>query len=245
MRSNSSWAGGCTDGCRGFNSCVLWIGGDTLEMGFNRVLLDALFPLSCVLCAHSSSGALICDECRPVRARPVPFPLRSPLMEYRSLGTYEGDLGRVVRCAKYGRALALLDELGRLLGQGMMDWSGVDLVVPVPAPLSRRLIRGFDHGFRLARSAAIEVGTSVATPLQWSVAVRQVGKTAASRRMLDASAIRSRTSLDGMDIVVVDDVVTTGATLRAAASAVVAAGARSVRGISVVHVEGKGFCTRE
>ena len=208
-------------------------------MNFGRVFLDALFPITCVLCDRSGSGGLICNECQNVSSQTIPFPLPSPLREFRTLGRYDGPLGSLVRRAKYGRNVALLDELGALLGRGMTGWSGVDAIIPVPSSMPRRIIRGFDHAFRLARAASLVTMIPVATPLRWSIPVRQVGRSASLRRTLSPSAMASSESLSGMSIVVVDDVVTTGATLRAAAAAAVAAGARSVRGMAVVHVEGK------
>ena len=197
------------------------------------LLLDALVPTLCAVCSSPVEGGLICPQCTATRAVTVGAP--QPVIECRSLGPYRGPLGDAVRAAKYGRNLILVDALGRWLGQSVADWGPFDAVVPVPAPWTRRVIRGFDHGRRLARAVAQEVGVPLVPVLRHSGFDRQVGRSASARRGLPDGAFVSRRSLPGMRVLLVDDVMTTGATMRAAARALSAGGVQTVSGVVIAH----------
>ena len=108
------------------------------------------------------------------------------------------------------------------------------MLVPVPSSPAAVRARGHDHARRLAGVAARRLGVRTAPVLVQARAVQdQAGLDAGARAANLAGALRSRRRLDGVQVVVVDDVVTTGATLAEAARALTAAGAE-VRGAAVV-----------
>ena len=198
-----------------------------------RLVMDALLPTACAVCSSPVEGELICTQCTAARAVPIEAP--HLLSECRSLGPYHGPLGDAVRAAKYGRNLILIDALGRWLGHGVAGWGPFDAVVPVPTSWTRRVIRGFDHGRRLARAVGRQVGAPMVPVLRHSGFARQVGRSAAQRRELADRAFVADRFLPGMRALLVDDVMTTGATMQAAAHALNAVGVQSVSGAVIAH----------
>jgi predicted amidophosphoribosyltransferase len=163
-----------------------------------------------------------------------------------ALGPYRGRLGRLVRAAKYRPSTALLDELGARLGAIVRErWpaSGGWWVVPVPPDAGRRRRRGHDHAARLA--AALAAGGPLPRPAVVAALVRRrptppqsrVPWAARESNLAGAIALRgaSAAPLRGAVVLLVDDVSTSGATLRACRAILLAGGAAEVRAAVVAR----------
>jgi ComF family protein len=143
-----------------------------------------------------------------------------------------GPFGPSVEVARAIHYLA--DELGgRIQREGT---NALDLIVSVPLHPRRRLRRGFNHADLIARQIANRIG------LEWSVdtlirrrATRPQASLSGRQRLENVrGAFRATRSLDrNCRIGLVDDVLTTGNTLEAAAEALLEAGALEVRGITL------------
>jgi ComF family protein len=113
--------------------------------------------------------------------------------------------------------------------------------VPVPLHPRRRQARGFNQAELVAAALAGRLGLTLCSGalVRRLDTASQTGLSAALRRrnVRQAFAVRRRSQVAGRIAVVVDDVVTTGATARACAQALMDAGAREVRCVSVARVE--------
>lgn len=178
------------------------------------------------------------DRCGPCRRR-------QPSCE-RTLAawTYQPPLDAVLTGLKFRRLEYLGSQLGRelavLLGSRLEDH---DLVVPVPLHWRRRLARGYNQAEAIARPLAKRLGLEHArvlrrrraTPPQTALEREQ-----RVRSVRGAFALRRRHDPRGRRVLLVDDVVTTGATLEAAAACLRRAGAARVTAVAAARTPGPG-----
>lgn len=215
-------------------------------------LAELLFPTRCACCERP--GQLLCADC--AAALPLIDPARACLRcgapdgrggcrecsgrrfrfsEARCAGSLDAGLARCVVMLKDGGETRLARVLGELVAAAaadQADWA--DAVVPVPA--SRRAVarRGFDHALLLAEETSRALGVPVARSLAWGSAVDQRGLGRDARRANVARAFRAMGEVP-VRALLLDDVITTGATLDAAAGVLLGAGAREVRAVSVAR----------
>lgn len=144
-----------------------------------------------------------------------------------AVAAYEGPARVLVAGVKYRQARAALPWLASALARVVRAEAGpVDAVTWAPTTPARRRARGFDHAELLARGVGRDLGLPVLALLARRPGTPQTGLPAARRREGPVFA-PSRRGVPHR-LLVVDDVVTTGATLQAAAAALRVAGARVV-----------------
>jgi ComF family protein len=159
-----------------------------------------------------------------------------------SYGFYEGSLRKLIHLFKYSGMKPLARRLAGLLCRALPDYEEhrFDLVVPMPLHWRRRWKRGFNLSEILARWVAGDLGVPMIDVVKRVRATAvQVGLTNASRRKNVSGAFRvSRQSrVAGKNVLLIDDVMTTGATGTACARALKRAGARSVTLLTVARVD--------
>ena len=184
-----------------------------------------LLGAGCLLCEGRHGP--VCAPCAARLPRAGPLSLDDP--PARALLRYEGAGRELVTCLKYRNGRPLVRPLGRLLADLAGDVDA-ELVTWVPASPAGRRHRGFDQGRLLARAMARPAGLGVAGLLRRGPGPSQTGRPAADRRR--GPALTAPRSGPGR-VIVVDDVITTGSTLRVAAMALRGAGWRPVLGLSV------------
>jgi ComF family protein len=214
-----------------------------------RRLLDLAFPAACAGCGRE--GAALCAACgRALAIRagtPAGFPLGLPsevplpLVQLEWCAPYRGVVRDAIRALKYAGERRLAEPLGHAAAARWRATAvGGDVLVPVPVHPRRRASRGYDQAELLARAAA------AALPLPAVRAVERVRATAPQvelgrdRRAANVAAAFAvapawRSAVAGRWVVLVDDVVTTGATLVACAGPLLAAGAVAVSALTVAR----------
>lgn len=195
------------------------------------MLLDFLMPAKCAGCA--TPGSAFCPACEAAIATApgLWLPAGDGLPPITALGPHEGRLRCAVLALKFRGARALGARLGRMLGDKIL--APFDVLVPVPLHPARLRERGYDQAAAIAGGIARACGaTSLedairrtrATPPQSRLDLQQRRRNVDGAFTLGPRAAKLRQ----MRVVLVDDVVTTGATIRACAQVLLEAGARSV-----------------
>jgi ComF family protein len=152
-----------------------------------------------------------------------------------SYGAYEGVLRELIHLFKYGKVRTLARPLSGLLAQALPRDEVFDATVPLY--WIRRLKRGFNQSELLARGLARRTGIPVMRALgRVRPTPTQAGLSNSARRLNVAKAFRAR-NVQGKRILLIDDVMTTGATAAACASALKQAGARRVALLTVARVD--------
>jgi predicted amidophosphoribosyltransferase len=181
-------------------------------------ILDLLFPSACVEC--DAGGTALCAACFPP-APPLAFEVDD--LGCTALGEYEGAWRRAVLALKSGRR-DVAGALGALLGP-LAGQARVDAIVPVPTTAARRRRRGFDQGELLARVAAKLSGRRLAVILRQTAGDAQRGRSRDARiAAVGRFALIGASLPAGSRVLLVDDVATTGATLRDCTKTLRAAG---------------------
>lgn len=157
----------------------------------------------------------------------------SPLDAVASLGAYHGLLALAIRTMKYRGVADIARELGEALGSAV---AAGEVLVPVPLHPQRERERGYNPAALLARAAAHRRGKVARCLKRVRATPTQVGLDAAARRRNVAGAFALAGSLPPA-LVLIDDVITTGATLEECARAARAAGVRAVRALVVAHAQ--------
>lgn len=199
-----------------------------------RPALDLLFPPTCIGCSRVDT--LLCDTCAAAFVPPSNTEIPEPLLDMRAVGLFENHLQKALHALKYDSLKGMAEPLAELMAKcvNLAKWPP-STIVPVPLHEDRLKLRGYNQAALLARH--------LAHAMQWPFAphalirrkstVSQVGLSFVERQqnVKDAFAVEYPASIANQSIVLVDDVCTTGATLRESATALLSAGASSVRAI--------------
>lgn len=208
-------------------------------MKLGALLLEWLYPrrAACVSCGSMLGNDRddLCEECRAklaaqwvgvgIGARR--FGVDGAAYAYR----YHGPAGAMVRCLKYGGAWTLAEEMGRDLARAanLMRMEKIDAVTAVPMHRRRVLRRDRNHAEVLARVVAAELGLEYRELLgrTWN-APQQARLTKRERQQNLKGGFAALQELRGRRILLIDDVLTTGSTVKSCAVALRAAGAEKV-----------------
>jgi ComF family protein len=201
-------------------------------------LLDLLYPPRCVVCREPGLERF-CAVCRhTIMAAEPPLRVRSLLAGRACVGVYTGPLREAVLYLKYHDRRALADDLGALLAarlEEVRDEWQPEALVPVPIHPQRRRERGYNQAELLAAALGERCDLPVRDALERvKDTLPQVGLPRGKREENVRNAFSPRAGgAPGRRAVLIDDVQTTGATLEAAARALLAAGAHQVYALTL------------
>lgn len=216
--------------------------------GFNALVALALPPV-CLLCGRE------CEEerglCRRCGARALAVPhVTEPggrgVGVVLAGGAYEGIAGDLVRALKFSRHLRAADEAAALIERAItrLDPTLLEsspLLVPVPPSPLRWLARGFDSAEEMALALSKRLGLDYRPALRRAHGPRQTGRGRKQRlaRPPVVGLADSDMRIAG-EVLLVDDVFTTGATLTACAKPLRAAGAEKVNAVCIARARAGG-----
>ncbi|MFM7535225.1 MAG: ComF family protein [Acidimicrobiales bacterium] len=186
-----------------------------------RFLLTSMLPARCALCGRPGAG--LCAGCAAGLAPAPPGPVAAVL-------AYEGEAPRVVAALKHRQARRLLPSLGRAMALRLPP--RIEAVTWAPTSPERRRRRGGDQAEALARAVAAAYGVPCRRLLVRAAGdVAQMGRSRADR--LGSPPQFHAVGRAVRSVALVDDVVTTGATLASATRCLLAAGCREVHPVVV------------
>lgn len=228
------------------SSAVVGRLGETLGNVASKAL-DLALPPTCVGCRRE--GAPLCRDCRTwlmVRVEnppgvPIGLPadLPAPLLQLEWCAPFTGVTRRAIHELKYAGERRLARPLGEAVAARWRRASaGGDVLVPVPASPDRIRERGYDHAALIAAVAGGSLRMPVLRALERAhdtAAQHALGRTGREANVGGAFRVRDGVSVAGRWVVLVDDVVTTGATLSGCATVLLDAGAASVSAVTVAR----------
>ncbi len=192
-----------------------------------RAALNALLPTRCPLCTGylSASEIGICSACLDQ----IPdATLEGDLLH---LGNYHGALERAARALKFGKNREVAVPLARKLAAGIagLGWRA-DAVVPLPIHASRARVRGYNQSEVIAVHLALGLKIPVLNALERTRATYTQARLDRSQREQNVKGVFAVSGrVAGLELLLLDDVYTSGATATEASYALIAAGAKRVR----------------
>jgi competence protein ComFC len=188
-------------------------------------------PPFCRVCAKhlpakTQKQALICSNCQQSS-----FSFR----QARSVCIYDGVIKNCLHLFKYKRKLSLVKPLSKLMidfARNSLDMNKVDIIIPVPLYSTKRRLRQFNQAGLLAES----ISRACSKQLQQKLLIKtkpgpaqvELSKTERLKNLRGAFKVRSAGSLKDKNILLIDDVLTTGATANECARTLLDAQANSV-----------------
>jgi len=217
---------------------------DLLESPQERVVCQACWEQVraqrrsyCLCCGRFFQGAgepHFCPDC--LKARP-PFSL------HRSASKYEEKVKDIILLFKYHHFKVLGEELARFAYQVLKEeeglWQKVDALIPVPLHPKRRRQRGFNQALVIAEELekirGIKVGRGILLKIKNVPAQTSLEAEDREKNVIGAFRVAQEDQIKGKRLLLIDDVYTTGATIRECSRVLKKAGAKEVKAITLAQ----------
>ncbi len=202
-----------------------------------HTLENAVMPMRCAFCGEPTreNEGRVCHGCAadlPWSASP---PVQAPFVRLVAPLAYEFPVDAAIKALKFRRRLFYGPALAQLLNAACAQLpDDIDAMLPVPLHWRRHWLRGFNQALEIGRPLARRLGVPVVHAVRRRRATSpQSGLTAVQRARNVRAAFAIRKPIRHRHVLIVDDVITTGATVRQLAATLRQAG---VRRISVMTV---------
>lgn len=226
-------------------------------------ILDALFPAHCAGCGDS--GAVLCEGCTATISSPkcfcafcgsgeinygiceecADFYDISPIKVYWTVRYRDSAIKKLVKALKYRSASSVVDVLGKLLVakiENVMPNIDNDMSVIISVPLHKRRIR--ERGFNQSELLAKYLADKINIPIEKNILIKTKNTPsqvmAFSRRerlnnLKGSFDVRDEDKIKNKTVILVDDVITTGATIIEASHTLKKAGCKNIIAVVVAH----------
>jgi ComF family protein len=165
-----------------------------------------------------------------------------------SFGGYAGPLQKLIQLFKYGKVESLAEPLSRLLLQSLPFGQNFDMVMAMPMHWRKQWERGFNQAELLAEPVARRYGLKLSRHLRrtrYTQAQAGLSEKERQANLRNSLTVKRRAEVVGKRILLIDDVFTTGASLRAAAAALKASGASVVTSLTLARADNRTFVPGE
>lgn len=199
-------------------------------MQFLERLLSVIAPHQCLGCG--AEPHLLCVTCGRNLPPATTRATQGVTSQVYAATKYEGIAKKLVQVMKFERAAAAAEDIAAVMAE-RFPWPGADYVVThIPTANIRVRQRGYDQAELLARAFARRLGLVHTPLLARSGSARQLGKQRSVRHVQLQGAFRAThvTLLRHKRILLIDDVLTTGATFQSGSTVLLTAGAARVDG---------------
>lgn len=212
-----------------------------------RRLVDLLFPPKCCFCRCllSENETDLCNTCRTNAPEFVGEKLSfSNVAEWTAVWYYKGKVRGCLHRYKFWNARGYADFFGRMLALKLQSWDGfqnVDVVSWMPVSFFRRLRRGYDQTYLIVKALCRELGLKPTRTLLRLKHAKPLSNAVAKKHIRSVLVRGAYTSVNkrrfaGKKVLLVDDILTTGATAEEAGKTLMLAGAEKVSFIAVAAV---------
>lgn len=212
---------------------------------FVKTLLDLIYPPYCLICQQrlQDHEEAVCATCwlQLPRLAQHSQSLRHPLFneihfeQFLSVWQFEESFQQIIHLLKYQNFSKLARQMGSFMAEACLaqpEYKQADLLLPVPLHISRKRERGYNQSALLCRQIAEQTGIPVSTKVlkrvQNTKTQTRLNAEKRARNVKSAFKVTKPDLVNGKSIILVDDVVTTGATLNACAGELQLAGAKKV-----------------
>lgn len=234
---------------------------------FNNLVVELLYPSTCVLCGKPNKDS-VCAECRkkyPLLKEPLCMCCGKPILEEereycedcseklpkftqgRSLWLHKGEVKQSIYQFKFHNRRIYGKTYGRLLAKRyeryLVKWK-IDCIIPVPIHSHRRRKRGYNQAEVLAKALQSELETNIPIKNQLlyrkkeTIFQKKLDNKQRKRNLRGAFGVNDKGAIQG-NILVIDDIYTTGATLNEIAMVLKKNGANNVYFLTISI--GQGF----
>lgn len=205
-------------------------------------ILSLLFPVSCVLCREK--GKALCLPCFSSFKRTVETPHPDT---YSYLSYKDTNVRNMLQKIKYFRKLYLIQPIVEYIAsdpflKGFLSAVENPILIPIPMSKKRTLLRGDNHTEYIAKSISVALDIPIQTNflLRHKDTLQQVhthSRIERVKNMRKAFKVEEKyiSELRNRTIILIDDVTTTGATIKEATETLRKAGCKNVKAITLAH----------